>query len=115
MVSQIEKANCVQWFHESRAAVAEQRRFAWCFGKNHKQKCRFTSDMNCFVRLAASANSRERQPVTEHKVAEVRGAFACSPRKSTKLTTGQLNMPHITMQSTLQKSFKGNGTNCCEM
>jgi hypothetical protein len=65
--------------------------------------------MNCFVRLAASVNSPERQPVTENKVDEVRAAFVRSPRKSAKLTTGKLNMPHTTVHRTPQKSFKCKG------
>lgn len=53
MVVQVQKARWVLWFHRLRSAVGVQRRLRTVTGRKQPMSCRFTSSVNCFMRLAA--------------------------------------------------------------
>jgi hypothetical protein len=108
MASQVEKAEWVLRFHESRSAVTVQRRFRTTFGREPPTKISVYKWEKLFDQTGCifKGKSPRIRPVAEAQVDTVCAAFVCSPRKSTKHAARQLNMPHTTMHKNLRKHLK---------
>jgi hypothetical protein len=84
MASQVQKAKCELWCHESKFVITVQRRFFIVFGRESSEKCHLQvvqlfSEAGC----ACKAKSPLELPVAEAEVNEAPASFVCCPSKST--------------------------------
>jgi hypothetical protein len=108
MASQVEEAECVLWFHESRSVVTVQRRFCTVFGREPATIMSIYMWHKLFDQTGCICKGKSpgRRPVTEAWVDIVRAAFVRGPHKSIRRGARQLNMQNATVQTNLRKRLK---------
>jgi hypothetical protein len=105
VTSQVEEAECVLWFHESRFAVTVQRRFSTVLGREPATIMSICMWHKLFDQTGCICKEKSpgRRPVTEAQLDTFHAAFVRVPRKSNRRGSRQLNIPHTTVHTNLRK------------
>lgn len=99
------KAQCVEWYVETKSPIAVQRRFRTRYNRNPPSKNTIKAWYNKFKNSGTvhhrKGNGRRR--VSEENIQRIQQSFRDNPRQSTRSAARELNIKH----STLYKVLKG--------
>jgi transposase len=103
-----EKAQCVEWFIESKSDTQVQRNFKTNYNKNPPSRTTIRAWYKKFTETGNVEHKKGagRPRTSEEKVESIREAFLRSPRKSTRIASRELQIPRSTMHDVLRKRLK---------
>jgi hypothetical protein len=108
MATNAENAQAVWWYAESGSIIAVQRRFRAEYYRDPPDHKRINEWKAAFLETGSVAKRHGggRAPTSEENVQRIADAFAISPRKSVRTTSGELALPKFTVHNVLHKRLK---------